>query len=33
MLNNYRKKISYTEWEKDFVKTLNKDAPLKTKVI
>ena len=26
-------KISYTEWEKDFVKTLNKHAPLKTKVI
>ena len=26
-------KISYTEWEKDFVKTLNKYAPLKTKVI
>ena len=25
--------ISYTEWEKDFVKTLNKHAPLKTKVI
>ena len=27
------KKISITEWEKDFVKTLNKHAPLKTKVI
>ena len=26
-------KISYTEWEKDFVRTLNKHAPLKTKVI
>ena len=26
-------KISYTEWEKDFVKTLNKHAPVKTKVI
>ena len=26
-------KINYTEWEKDFVKTLNKHAPLKTKVI
>ena len=26
-------KISYTEWEKDFVKTLNKHAPLKTKMI
>ena len=26
-------KISYTEWEKSFVKTLNKHAPLKTKVI
>ena len=26
-------KIGYTEWEKDFVKTLNKHAPLKTKVI
>ena len=26
-------KISYTEWEEDFVKTLNKHAPLKTKVI
>ena len=26
-------KISYTEREKDFVKTLNKHAPLKTKVI
>ena len=26
-------KISYTEWGKDFVKTLNKHAPLKTKVI
>ena len=27
------KKISYTEWEKDFVKRLNKLAPLKAKVI
>ena len=27
------KKISYTEWEKDFMKTLNKHAPLKMKVI
>ena len=26
-------KISYTEWEKNVVKTLNKHAPLKTKVI
>ena len=26
-------KISYTEWGKDFVKTLNKQARLKTKVI
>ena len=26
-------KINYTEWEKDFVKTLNKHAPLETKVI
>ena len=26
-------KISYTEWEKDFVETLNTHAPLKTKVI
>ena len=26
-------KISYTEWEKDFAKTLNKYAPLKTKAI
>ena len=26
-------KISHTEWEKDFVKTLNKHVPLKTKVI
>ena len=26
-------KVSYTEWEKDFVKTLNKYAYLKTKVI
>ena len=26
-------KNSYTEWEKDFVKTLNKHAPLKTNVI
>ena len=26
-------KINYTEWEKDFVKTLNKHAPLKMKVI
>ena len=26
-------KISSAEWEKDFVKTLNKQAPLKTKVI
>ena len=26
-------KISYTEWEKDFVKTLNKHVPLKTKLI
>ena len=26
-------KISYTEWEKDFLKTLNKHAPLNTKVI
>ena len=26
-------KINYTEWEKDFVKTLHKNAPLKTKVI
>ena len=26
-------KITFTEWEKDFVKTLNKHAPLKTKVI
>ena len=26
-------KISYTEWEKDIVKTLNKHTPLKTKVI
>ena len=25
-------KNSYMEWEKDFVKTLNKHAPLKTKV-
>ena len=25
--------ISNTEWKKDFVKTLNKHAPLKTKVI
>ena len=33
MLNNYPKKISYTEWETDFVKTLNKYAPLKTKMI
>ena len=24
-------KISYTKWEKDFVKTLNKRAPLKMK--
>ena len=33
--NNYPKKISYTEWEKDFVlksgKELNKHAPLKLK--
>ena len=27
------KKVSYTKWEKDFVKKLNKNAPLKTKVI
>ena len=27
------KKVSYREWEKDFVKTLSKHAPLKTKVI
>ena len=33
MFKNYQKKTSYTEWEKDFVKTLNKHAPLKTKVI
>ena len=33
MFKNYQKKNSYTEWEKDFVKTLNKHAPLKTKVI
>ena len=33
MLNNYPKKNSHTEWEEDFVKTLNKHAPLKTKVI
>ena len=33
MLNNYPKKNSHTEWEEDFVKTLNKYAPLKTKVI
>ena len=26
-------KNSYTEWERDFMKTLNKHAPLKTKVI
>ena len=26
-------KVCNTEWEKDFVKTLNKHAPLKTKVI
>ena len=26
-------KINYMEWEKDFVKTLHKNAPLKTKVI
>ena len=26
-------KTSYTEWENDFVKTLNKHAPLKAKVI
>ena len=26
-------KISYTEWEKNVVKTLNKHAPLETKVI
>ena len=26
-------KINYTEWEKDFVKTLNTHAPLKRKVI
>ena len=26
-------KVCYTGWEKDFVKTLNKHAPLKTKVI
>ena len=26
-------KINYTEWEKDFVKTLNKHAPTKKKVI
>ena len=26
-------KTSYIEWEKDFVKTLSKHAPLKTKVI
>ena len=26
-------KISYTEWEKDFLKTLNKHTPLKMKVI
>ena len=27
------KKVSYREWEKDFVKKLSKHAPLKTKVI
>ena len=26
-------KISYTEWGKDFVKMLNKHAPLRMKVI
>ena len=33
MLNISPKKNSYTEWEKDFLKTLNKHAPLKMKVI
>ena len=33
MLKIYQKKNSYTKWKKDFVKMLNKHAPLKTKVI
>ena len=32
MLNNYPKNWKW-EWEKDFVKKLNKQSPFKTKVI
>ena len=32
-LSNLPEKINYTEWENQFLRALNKHAPLKSKVI